>query len=118
MQNSVAVGTAERGLSPSRISVPGKCSGPLGDSEHVLDKLARKLTICPLYVISALRCCCAFFAPAREGGTTRGLLGLRAASTPVALLSLTSAHQNCTPGEICPPPTDPRDPVSAGVQSP
>ena len=56
MQNGVAVGTTERGLSPSRISVPGKCSGPLGDSEHVLDKLARKLTICPLYVISALRC--------------------------------------------------------------
>ena len=47
MQNSVAVGTAERGLSPSRISVPGKCSGPLGDSEHVHDRLASKLKICP-----------------------------------------------------------------------
>jgi hypothetical protein len=54
----------------------------------------------------------------REGGTPLGLLGLRAANTPVAHLTLTSAHQNCTPGEICPPPTDPRDPVLAGVQSP
>ena len=47
MQNSVAVGTVERGLSPSRISVPGKCSGPLKDSEHVHDRLASKLKICP-----------------------------------------------------------------------
>ena len=47
MQNSVAVGTAERGLSPSRMSVPGKCSGPLGDSEHVPDRLVSNLKICP-----------------------------------------------------------------------
>jgi hypothetical protein len=55
MQNSVAVGTAERGLSPSRMSVPGKCSGPLGDSEHVHDGLARKFkNYALLYVTSAL----------------------------------------------------------------
>ncbi len=118
MQNSVAVGTAERGLSPSRINVPGKCSGPLGDSEHVLDRLASNLK----YALSMLHPRCAVVARSlllsREGGTTRELLGLRVASTPVALLLLTSAHQNCTSGEICPPPTDPRDLVSAGVRSP
>jgi hypothetical protein len=50
----------------------------------------------------------------REGRLPLKLLELPAANTPVARRQSTLAHQSCTPEEICPLPTDPRDLVSAG----
>jgi hypothetical protein len=52
----------------------------------------------------------------REGGLPLKLLELPAANAPVACRQSTLAHHSCTPEEIYPPPTDPRDPVSAGDQ--
>jgi hypothetical protein len=58
MQKSVAVGTAERGLSPSRIYSPGNFPAYLREVEHMQSVM--QICMCKIMPISMLfRCCSA-----------------------------------------------------------